>query len=840
MSLSKTNNSSQVETENIIFNTTSEEVAMGVNLEAMTHIISRLTDMYTDPISATVREVVSNALDATALVPEDERKTIKVTTPTLLNPSFIVQDWGVGMSLDTVKKIYSQYGASTKGNDFTQIGAYGLGAKAPLSYCTEFTVETTRDGITTLFKLSRKENGNFTKILSSVPTKKPNGTLVTIPVRMGDKVRFDEALNSYRHYSLDSLIEIDGQIYDYSNTLYLLGEVVLDEDSGTTGRIFMKKEDAVTLISNSSNSQYIPSFGFILSGWFYMSPLENYYNRARLYIELKPGVLDFSSGRDSITKNARFDTFMKNLKTNIAEDIRDFVVQKSIEVITSDEDSKKSARILNDLLIVANNVIRRSDLNEKKFILCSKFSFEEKDFTLSNGFNPITSYLNVKNNPESIIFGIKNDSRSKKYSTIQKSEVYRHYDRSRGPVPAITEVSGLHNSDFFDTKNYYKFSFAEFFHVNNSKNNNSRNVYVITGVNKKNHSRVSYHKSVIKNKDSINSFILLLVDKKRLTKSEKEYISLISDNVVIKTADEFISEMNDWRKNNKTSSSKPSIKITEPLNLVHVPKGSITPETIKDGIKFIIFGRVKVTIEDIMKNESFIFLSSGNSNSDVRALYGAINSGIDLSDKDIYVEIGYSQQLMAAHFNAIKNYDNIIISSDFNRNSVSFREIRKTKVYDSIILDSELKDITTQEIFKNIFDNMQDSSRQNIFNFIELLRYSGLDQIENNDLKNFIKTIDLSNRKSSTFSSRNNYELRLKYASYLTPEYKKPFEVFNNRVEKIDRNYYLNFESSVLYNLMSFMRDKSKIDKDSALVKEAIRSFVNLLNEDYNAENVVK
>lgn len=87
----------------------------------------RLTDQYSNPIEATVRETVSNAMDAIASLDNGDNKEklveIKLEKDGFDNYVFSVSDKGVGMDEETVLNNYARYNASTKINDFDSIGA---------------------------------------------------------------------------------------------------------------------------------------------------------------------------------------------------------------------------------------------------------------------------------------------------------------------------------------------------------------------------------------------------------------------------------------------------------------------------------------------------------------------------------------------------------------------------------------------------------------------------------------------------------------------------------------------------------------------------------------------
>lgn len=183
-----------------------DTINMEINKEAYAMIMDRLTDMYVDKIGSIVRELVSNALDATV----DNKGKVTITTPSGATPKLIVKDEGTGMNEEDIRNIYTKYGASTKTTDFTKIGAYGLGAKVPLAYTDNFLVETTKDGITINGKVSRDSDRTIFEIVSKKKTNLPNGTAVTVPVKYEDTMIFGEKVSFYEKHqeSLTTNVEV--------------------------------------------------------------------------------------------------------------------------------------------------------------------------------------------------------------------------------------------------------------------------------------------------------------------------------------------------------------------------------------------------------------------------------------------------------------------------------------------------------------------------------------------------------------------------------------------------------------------------------------------------------
>lgn len=107
--------------------------------------------LYKDQILAVVREVLCNAWDA-HIEAGIQHKPVQIT---LSEDKFIIKDFGKGIHRDDMGIIYGTYGNSTKKNDGTQTGGFGLGCKAPFAYTDHFEVISCHDGVKTIYNLSK-------------------------------------------------------------------------------------------------------------------------------------------------------------------------------------------------------------------------------------------------------------------------------------------------------------------------------------------------------------------------------------------------------------------------------------------------------------------------------------------------------------------------------------------------------------------------------------------------------------------------------------------------------------------------------------------------------------
>lgn len=370
MSLRSKVSRSSLEKESLL-EAQSEKVEMTLNTDsaiASGLLIQRLTELYEDPVEASVRETISNALDAVMESHSGETAEIHITSPSTLNPVFTVRDNGVGMTYDDLKNIYAKYGASTKMDNMEQIGAYGLGAKAPLAYGTEFTVSSIKDRQKTTIIVAREELTNYIKIVDSVETDEPTGTTVSIPVSNYDIGRFDGHIDKYKENPVDKdniKIFINEDEIVNSDYIQVADDMVIFSGQGEEirSRLWVKKDQntIVNLVSNSSDEEIRRSLQYLIGGWAYSSPK----NRSRysryspgVMVELKAGIVGFNSSRDAILENERYDS----LENHVTEYI-------------------KSSKFMKDLTETINKI----ELETFKSIVVSLLKRDESRIVIDNG-----------------------------------------------------------------------------------------------------------------------------------------------------------------------------------------------------------------------------------------------------------------------------------------------------------------------------------------------------------------------------------------------------------------------------------------------------------------------
>lgn len=182
------------EDRKIISSGVEESIAFGISAKDSVHIMSILRDqLYSDKIMAVLREIGANAADANAMAGRQDQP-ISVFLPTLADPCLRIRDSGPGLSLDDVRTVFSQYGASTKRDSNEVVGMLGIGSKSPFAYSDSFVIVSWHDGSKATYNAVIDESGAGRIDLLAVEDcdRSETGLEVQMPVRPADCKAFEE------------------------------------------------------------------------------------------------------------------------------------------------------------------------------------------------------------------------------------------------------------------------------------------------------------------------------------------------------------------------------------------------------------------------------------------------------------------------------------------------------------------------------------------------------------------------------------------------------------------------------------------------------------------------
>lgn len=165
--------------------------------------------LYTDKISAVIRELSCNAYDAHVAAERNglvgqSKVPFDVTLPSQMSPVFKIRDYGTGLSEADVMHLYTTYFESSKNDSNDFIGALGLGSKSPFSIVSSFLVVSFFEGKKSVYTAIINEEG-FPSIvlLHSEDTDEPNGMEINVTVSESDIWSFhSRATNIYQFFEI--------------------------------------------------------------------------------------------------------------------------------------------------------------------------------------------------------------------------------------------------------------------------------------------------------------------------------------------------------------------------------------------------------------------------------------------------------------------------------------------------------------------------------------------------------------------------------------------------------------------------------------------------------------
>lgn len=281
-----------------------EDIAMGIRAEDFPFLADVLNGLYSNTVAAPVREYSTNAWDSHVFA--GVKRPIEVTLPSAENMEFIVQDFGLGMSIDDLRNTYAMYGASDKRDSNDVAGQLGLGSKSALSYADAFTVTGIKDGVKVTVMVTKNERGlGVIKPLDSRPTTEGNGVTIKIPVGRYDVQRFrDEAENLFRFWEPGTVL-IDGKTPELQE--WADSALHIDED------LILVRPDS------SLYKSYV-----IMGNVPYPVPdatikFKHTTIQRRFVARLNIGDVDFTPSREEVKHTAHTDNTIAELHAHIAE-----------------------------------------------------------------------------------------------------------------------------------------------------------------------------------------------------------------------------------------------------------------------------------------------------------------------------------------------------------------------------------------------------------------------------------------------------------------------------------------------------------------------------------------
>ena len=278
------------------------KVAMKFDENSIAHIMSVLTDLYSDPELAVIREYSTNAWDSH--IAAGVTDPIEVTLPTALSPFLRIKDYGIGLSVDDIVDIYSKYGASTKRDSNEQTGILGLGCKSALTYTNQFQLVSVQEGAKVTVAVSRTEDGTgIMEIVDTVSTDERNGVEIIVPAKRHND--FASTAASFFYFWKPGTVLVNG-----SQPTHFQGDQITSELWMNTNWDFCDRQDYIVMGGVS-----YPVEGGIYQG--------SVYSRNYSIIAFVPiGSVNFTPSRESLHYTQRTKNTIERLRNEFTASVK--------------------------------------------------------------------------------------------------------------------------------------------------------------------------------------------------------------------------------------------------------------------------------------------------------------------------------------------------------------------------------------------------------------------------------------------------------------------------------------------------------------------------------------
>jgi hypothetical protein len=179
-------------------------VEFGISKDSAKLFSMLSSSLYSNKEAAVLYELGANCLDAHILNGNVD-KPWDLTMPTSLDAHIRFRDYGPGLDEDSVYRLLTTYGESTKSGSNVAIGAFGLGSKSPAAVTSTWNIISRCNGELKEYFIVVDANGipSMTRIRYEEKNTDPSGLEVVIPVNPNRIFSWNDNLKTvFKHYTV--------------------------------------------------------------------------------------------------------------------------------------------------------------------------------------------------------------------------------------------------------------------------------------------------------------------------------------------------------------------------------------------------------------------------------------------------------------------------------------------------------------------------------------------------------------------------------------------------------------------------------------------------------------
>lgn len=302
----------------------SQDFTIKANGKAFKILIDKL---YSDKPRAILRELMTNAYDAHLMVGKKD-VPFQVVMPSVFDPMLVIRDFGPGMSHQQIMMLYTTVFESTKDQDNTAVGKWGLGSKSPFAYTDTFIVQNYDGEYARVYRAYINTNGvPVLDFIGENPSDAPRGFEVSFSVTPTDVGTFVEALQRVCA-GFDVLPEVKGidpaTISTYPTSVRGTFWRMLDKTAYNAGQPYFPEASYAVV---RQGCVLYPIDVTLLKA----NPLEEAFLSNAVMIDMPIGSVEIAPSREALSYDA---TTITNLKEAIHVAVTEFVADTQTKVNT--------------------------------------------------------------------------------------------------------------------------------------------------------------------------------------------------------------------------------------------------------------------------------------------------------------------------------------------------------------------------------------------------------------------------------------------------------------------------------------------------------------------------
>ena len=367
------------------------------NLDFIVTILS--TNLYSKPIESFIRETVSNAWDSHVEAGNDDPVILELGENLEGKYYCKIKDFGVGLSPERFDTIYKNIGSSTKRQDNTMIGGFGIGRFSALAYSDIVHITSVYDGVATRYMMYKDGNKIAIDVLFEASTTEKNGVEVMLYLKGREDIyKFEDAIRTQLPHFEN--LHVVTSFTDYPQSAIQEDFLNFKTKKYNHFSVNTLRNSDIGICILLGKVRYPLRLGSLNKNY------SNYISNYPIAINLNIGDLEVTPNREEIlysTKN--IETIEKHLDLaieEIDEIIQDFTYQDfdnvpayieklntgNYEAILLEHDDKKT--VIKILKEKAHITLNGKNYNSKSFLRMHNNMNSESLFTYQYSFNGYT------------------------------------------------------------------------------------------------------------------------------------------------------------------------------------------------------------------------------------------------------------------------------------------------------------------------------------------------------------------------------------------------------------------------------------------------------------------